>query len=617
VAATGTIAFATGTTAGVVQGSVLAGQTLTYTINAGAGQAMILILGSTNNDVTLGLKAPNGSVLLSPAKKFTRFQTLLPASGLYTIQVIGSGVNENFTLTAKIPQVVNFAAGTSSIALSGTTKNGFLFAYSFACAAGQTMSASLNVPATTGYIDVYGIASGTLLSAASKKNTFTGVLPQNDVYVIEVVPVNGQVINYTLSVSVTSAGSVPPVTGGSIVFQTGTTMGSVSGSVAAGQVVTHTINAGAGLPMILDITSTNGDVFLQVIQPDGVVLLPASNHWTHWQWTLPLSGIYKVQVVGSAVAENYTLTARIPVRASFAAGTSSMTLNGSTVAGQTFSYALACAAGQTMTVNLTAPAGTHLGVFGVSSGTLLDGSANLTSGTFILPKTEDYVVEVIPNAGQVVSFALTITVTGTTSTGASPIVFTTGTTAGVVTGTIAPGQVISYTVTAAQWQAMVLSVESPNFDVFLGLFGPNGSTVVPVANKWVHWQGQLPLAGTYTIKLNGGATTENYTLTVKIAEQIQFGFGKSSITLFGTTTNGYVHTYGLIANAGQTMTVTLDRDPTVGYLDVVSILNGALLLPGDKANTWTGVLPNYGEYLVEVIPNAGQLMSYTLTIEIH
>ncbi len=167
-ASTGSIAFAPGTTAGVVQGTVLAGQVLTYTLSAAQGQTMVLILTSPNSDVTLGVFAPNGSMLLNPANKFTRWQILLPSTGLYTIQVIGGGATETFNLTAKVAQVVNFAAGTSSITLNGATVNGFLQSYSFSAQAGQTMTASLNVPSTTAYIDIYGIATGTLLSAATK-----------------------------------------------------------------------------------------------------------------------------------------------------------------------------------------------------------------------------------------------------------------------------------------------------------------------------------------------------------------------------------------------------------------------------------------------------------------
>lgn len=64
------------------------------------------------------------------------------------------------------------------------------------------MTASLNVPSSTAYIDIFGLATGTLLGFSAKANTWTGVLPQTQEYVIEVVPNNGQVVNYSLTVSV-------------------------------------------------------------------------------------------------------------------------------------------------------------------------------------------------------------------------------------------------------------------------------------------------------------------------------------------------------------------------------------------------------------------------------
>ena len=51
----GNIVMAAGTTAGVVQGSLLPGQDVAYTLGAGQSQPMILIVNSPNNDVTLGV----------------------------------------------------------------------------------------------------------------------------------------------------------------------------------------------------------------------------------------------------------------------------------------------------------------------------------------------------------------------------------------------------------------------------------------------------------------------------------------------------------------------------------------------------------------------------------
>ena len=158
------IAFTTGTTAGVRQGTVQPGQVVTYTLSAAASQPMVLILDSPGKDVTLGVFGPDGSMLLDPANKFTRWQWLLPRTGLYTIQVIGGATAEAYTLTAKVAEVVHFASGATSITLSGRTVNGFVFSYAVGASANQAMTVSLNVPSTTAYLDVFGIATGTLLS---------------------------------------------------------------------------------------------------------------------------------------------------------------------------------------------------------------------------------------------------------------------------------------------------------------------------------------------------------------------------------------------------------------------------------------------------------------------
>jgi hypothetical protein len=191
-----------GTTAAVVPGTVQPGQVLTYTLEAGQSQPMILIVNSPNSDVSLGVFEPNGNELLNPANKWSRWQGLLPQTELYKIQVIGGATTENYTLTANVPQVVNFATGTSSISLTGSTVNGYVFSYAIEASAAQTMTVSLNVPSSTAYIDIFGLASGTILSSSAKATSWTGVLPQTQNYVIEVIPNNGAVVGYGLTVSV-------------------------------------------------------------------------------------------------------------------------------------------------------------------------------------------------------------------------------------------------------------------------------------------------------------------------------------------------------------------------------------------------------------------------------
>ena len=400
----GNIVMAAGTTAGEEKGTILPGQDVAYTLSAGQSQPMILIVKSPNNDVTLGVFEPSGKVVLNPANKWTLWQGLLPRTEMYTILVSGGKTAESYTLTAKVAQLVNFPSGTSSITLSGTTTKGYVFSYAFNGGANQTMTATLNVPSSTAYLDIFGIASGPLLSSAAKSSTWTGSLPQTQAYVIEVVPNNGEVVNYSLTVSIGT-------TAGNIVMAPGTTMAIVQGTVQPGQILTYSLNAGQSQPMILSMNSQNNDVTMGVFEPNGNMLLNPANQSTSWQGLLPSTETYKIQVIGGATAEKTMLFVKVPQLVNFPSGTNSITLDGTTANGYVFSYALGCKAGQTMTVSLNVPSSTAtIDIFGLVTGPLLKSTANATTWTGVLPQTQDYVIEVIPNNSLVVNYSMTVSV---------------------------------------------------------------------------------------------------------------------------------------------------------------------------------------------------------------
>jgi hypothetical protein len=410
------IVFTTGTTAAVRQGTVQPGQVVTYTLAAGASQPMVLILDSPGKDVTLGVYEPNGTMLLDPANKYTRWQWLLPRTEVYTIQVIGGASTENYTLTVKVAQILNFASGASSMTLSGKTINGFVFSYALSAKAGQTMTVSLNVPSTTAYLDVFGIATGVLLSPTAKATTWTGVLPQTQEYVIEVIPNNGQVVSYSITISIPPTStplptSTPAPAFGNIVFTTGTTAAVRQGTIQPGQVVSYNLSAGQLQPIILILESPNSDVTLGVREPDGNYLVDPAKKWNRWQAWLPKTEVYTIQVIGGASTENYTLTVKVAQLVNFASGATSITLSGKTISGFVFSYALNAKKGQTMTVSLNVPSTTaYLDVFGIATGVLLSPTAKATTWTGVLPQTQEYVIEVIPNNGQVVNYSIIISI---------------------------------------------------------------------------------------------------------------------------------------------------------------------------------------------------------------
>jgi hypothetical protein len=64
------------------------------------------------------------------------------------------------------------------------------------------------------------------------------------------------------------------------------------------------------------------------------------------------------------------------------------------------------------------------------------------------------------------------------------LIFATGATAGVVTGSLTSGQTKTFTVNAEQNQAMILILNSPKNDLILGVTKPDGSTLLDPTKKW-------------------------------------------------------------------------------------------------------------------------------------
>ena len=408
----GSIFFLPGTTAGAVQGTIGPGQVLTYTLDASGAQPMVLIMDAPNHDVTLGLSAPDGSVLINPASRWTNWQGMLPATGTYTIQVIGGATTENFSLTIKIAQVVNFASDTSSISLSGTTASGFLYEYAAYCNAGQTLSASLNVPSSTAWLGIFGIGFGMLLNDSARLNSWSGVLPQSQTYVIEVVPNNNQVVNFGLTISCTGVAVNPGAQGGSggnLGFAPGSTAAVAQGTIGPGQVVTYTVYGYQYQPLLVQVDSTYFDVTLGVRDPNGALMFDPAKKYINWRVPLHITGIYTIQVIGGSHTEKYMLTAKLPKHVYLGNGVDTVTVSGDTLQGFIVSYAINGNAGETLSASLNVPPTVaYLDIFGVGSSALLSFTEKANSWSGMLSDTQLYVIEVIPRGGWTVGYSLTI-----------------------------------------------------------------------------------------------------------------------------------------------------------------------------------------------------------------
>ncbi|HEY3310432.1 MAG TPA: hypothetical protein VGK00_02220 [Anaerolineales bacterium] len=197
-------------------------------------------------------------------------------------------------------------------------------------------------------------------------------------------------------------------------FAAGATAGVIEKEIQPGQVINYLVGAAAAQPLMLTVTSPNKDVIFSVKGlKDGKVLVPASMNLSAWQTMLTVTQDYLIQLtsLGSS-AELFTLNVITPARVNFDPGSDTTLLLGSTPGGWNVSYVLRARAGQRMDLNLYAPDGNAvLSIYGYEDGQpYLRYVVEQTTFGFKLPATQDYIIQVVPRAGAVANYSLSITI---------------------------------------------------------------------------------------------------------------------------------------------------------------------------------------------------------------
>jgi hypothetical protein len=164
---------------------------------------------------------------------------------------------------------------------------------------------------------------------------------------------------------------------------------------------------------------------------------------------------------------------------------------------------------------------------------------------------------------------------------------------------------------------MIVSVDTPNGDATLAVYGANGVTLLPASQHTSNWQGILPSTQDYYFEVMGGRSVESFTLNLVIAARVQFDPGAVRADLQGTTVNGFAVTYAAYAKQGQKMDVILDvADETAG-LTIWGFSDGQPYARAQNGvRDFSLLLPSTQDYIIQVVPRAGRVVDYSLMIKI-
>ncbi len=317
---------------------------------------------------------------------------------------------------------INFAPGTTSATVNGTVTDPAHRRYLVRAQAGQTMNVTLSSAQPTTSFSVVGVSGGqTLKGLGDGGNSWSGVLPQTQDYLIEIVTLEFSSTSYTLTVEIPAQS--PPATNPAerIQFAPGGTSATVEGTVIYPTRNQYLVRAQGGQTMRVELVSDYGIANFSVQGvSDGQPLKRLENSDTVWSGTLPGTQDYLIQIAtleGSTT--NYSLYVEVtpgtgavtPQRIQFAPGATSATVTGHTSAIEPARYVLRANGGQQMNVTLNVDnANAYITVLHPNGNNLAGADGSVHNWTGWLPVSGDYIIEVLNPGTGLANFHLTVAI---------------------------------------------------------------------------------------------------------------------------------------------------------------------------------------------------------------
>ena len=207
-------------------------------------------------------------------------------------------------------QRIQFAPGSTSIALTGTAQVNSTNRYVLGASAGQTMLVDTATTQGAVILIIYGRDGTVLLTDHAGVAAWQGQLPSSQDYFIDVRSVGNVPARYTLRVT------IPSQTGEQIHrirFAPGATSATVQGRAGVNSMIQYVLGASAGQTMTVRGTTTQGQIILIVYGLDGTVLQTDHAGSSSFSGRIPATQDYFIDVrsVGNVPAA-YTLQRQHP-----------------------------------------------------------------------------------------------------------------------------------------------------------------------------------------------------------------------------------------------------------------------------------------------------------------
>lgn len=200
------------------------------------------------------------------------------------------------------PKKIQFAPGGISGVAQGNLQDQTMQPYQLEAAQGQIMTVTLE---GTGVLMNLLRSNGQAIdSSAHQTRNWTGQLPANDVYTIQVMGSG----TYSLDVAITPLSRLDHSDVQRVRFARGKSSTTVTGESQPRKVRKYLLEASARQLMVLRVL--RGDINLSVMTPNGQRIGGSSTNTRDWKGRLPMDGEYTIEV-SSSKKEKYALAFEI------------------------------------------------------------------------------------------------------------------------------------------------------------------------------------------------------------------------------------------------------------------------------------------------------------------
>jgi hypothetical protein len=439
------------------------------------------------------------------------------------------------------PIRINFGPGQSSAVVTEMVGPFRTPQYVLFAQGGQTLNILVTSPSPTTNFSVRGVSDGVLYkSAQDPRREWSIVLPRSQDYLITLSA--GVNTSFVMEVTIPPAPRTPtpaPVTPERINFAPGETSAVRSGSLPASEIKQYIFRALAGQPARILLESPGGQAnFALQGMTDGVIYKAFSDPRREFSLTLPRTQDYLISINGPAFI-NYMLELTVqptgptatptsapvaPERINFPPGATSAVRSGALPASQIKQYVFQARAGQPTHILLSSPGGqANFAIQGVTDGVIYKALSDpAREFSFVLPRTQDYLISINGPAFINYSLELTISPAGPTATPTTApvtperITFPPGATSASRSGPLWANTPRAFIFGAAAGQTATIRITSPSPAASFSVRGASdGVTYKSMADPSRDWSFVLPATQDYVITIQAPVNT-SFTLQLII-----------------------------------------------------------------------------------------------------